>query len=130
MNALLIALVLFSSGAGRREVFTNCDMIELNHFHDSESGSHAYDQYIFYEWSPDYRRHDVVAWCLVDDTVPINRNGAWIILWRDRDFGGLVRIMRTQVFKETWTDKDPERINKKLLDEKYRVRLPSSVLVR
>ncbi len=54
------------TGPRCRDVTETVDLIELNHFYD-DLGRHAYDQVIFYEWSPDYRRFHVIAWCLVEN---------------------------------------------------------------
>jgi hypothetical protein len=109
-----------------REMVQSVDLIELNHFFD-DLGRHAYDQVIFYEWSPDYNRYHVVAWCLVEDNLARmpskdHDRGQYSVRWYDKD----ARVQRTvwsPLFRETWSSTDPERANKKLLEEKYRVSL-------
>lgn len=102
------------------------DLVELNHRYDDQ-GRHCYDQVIFYEWSPDYRRYHVVAWCLVDNglsrlpTLDHSKN-RYVVKWYDRD-SGKQREIWAPVYRETWSDWDPERANKELMDEKYRVSL-------
>ena len=106
------------------------DMIEVNHFHD-DLGRHVYDQVVFYGWSKAAGDYHVRAWCLLDDPSRWPRknhvSGFYHLNWYDRD----QRVHREIVAKhylETWTQVDPERANKKLLDEKYRTalyRLPS-----
>ena len=99
---------------------------KLNHFYD-DLGRHAYDQVIFYEWSPDYRRFHVIAWCLVEnDTsrIPIREAGSrdYVTRWYDRD-SKIQREVRSKLYRETWSQVDPERANKRLIEEKYRVSL-------
>lgn len=122
----LIFAVPASGALTQDEVSQEVDLIELNHFYDDQ-GKHAYDQVIFYEWSPDYRRYHVVAWCLVENNLARmptrdHDRDAYVVRWYDRD----VRMHRSvwgRLFRETWTQTDPERANKKLMEEKYRVSL-------
>ncbi|MFK7736348.1 MAG: hypothetical protein AB8B50_09985 [Pirellulaceae bacterium] len=100
------------------------DLIELNHFYD-DLGRHSYDQVIFYEWSHDYARFHVIAWCLVEqDKMRLPRRdpgrGDYFVNWNDRD-DKVQRIVRSKHFQETWSQVDPERSNRKLLPEKYRL---------
>jgi hypothetical protein len=105
---------------------TRVDLMELNHRYDDQ-GRHCYDQIIFYEWSPDYRRYHVVAWRLLDSTqskMPSfshTRNRYEVGMY-NRDLIQFHQIW-SPMFRETWSTSDPERANKELLDEKYRVAL-------
>lgn len=135
---MLVALLAIPSDPGPhgRDVTEKVDLIELNHFYD-DLGRHAYDQVIFYDWSPDYRRFHVIAWCLVENDVsrmPTRNpgNGEYSVRWYDRD-AKVRREVRSPLYRETWSQVDPERDNKKLLDEKYRSslrRLPQREVVR
>ena len=135
---VLVALMAMPSDPGPqgREVTERVDLIELNHFYD-DLGRHAYDQVIFYEWSPDYRRFHVIAWCLVENDpsrMPTRnpQNGEYVVRWLDRD-AKVRREVRSKLYRETWTQVDPERVNKKLFDEKYRtslLRLPQREAIR
>ncbi|GIX00898.1 MAG: hypothetical protein KatS3mg111_4230 [Pirellulaceae bacterium] len=130
VKGLLFPLLCSISGTNagaNRGVSERVDLIELNHFYD-ERGRHAYDQVIFYEWSPDYCRFHVIAWCLVENNthrmptrVP-GASGDWAVRWLDRDTM-VHREVRSRLFRETWSHVDPERANKKLLEEKYRISL-------
>ncbi len=111
------------SGGSLRE---RVDLIELNHFYD-DLGRHAYDQVIFYEWSPDFCRFHVIAWCLVEEDLnrmPLRQAGSGdvAVRWYDRD-AKIKREVRSKLYRETWSQTDPERANKELIDEKYRVSL-------
>ena len=90
-NFLLLALTFLTSlsGAGSRDLTERVDLIELNHFYD-DLGRNMYDQVIFYEWSPDYRRYHVIAWCLVENDLsrmPSKVVGSddYVVRWHDRD---------------------------------------------
>ena len=135
---VLVALMAMLSDPGPRgrDVTEKVDLIELNHFYD-DLGRHAYDQVIFYEWSPEYRRFHVIAWCLLENDLsrmPTRNpnNGEYVVRWHDRD-AKVQREVRSPLYRETWSQVDPERVNKKLLDEKYRtslLRLPQREVVR
>jgi len=104
------------------------DMIELNHFFDRH-GRHVYDQVIFYERLAGNGQFRVRAWCLVEDRESLNRRPIWDattdhyqVDWLDSD-QGIVRSIRSPLYRETWTQYDPERIDKKHLEERYRLAL-------
>jgi hypothetical protein len=104
------------------------DLIELNHFHDC-LGRHVYDQVIFYEWSDELQRYHVRAWCLVEDRETVSRrptrsytDNRVYVRWHDRD-QNLNRHISSKHYRESWTQVDPERANKKLLDERLRTSL-------
>jgi hypothetical protein len=93
------------------------DLIEVNHFNDGHNG---YDQVILYRWSPDYCRYDVVTWYLANslDCYPrqVHENRYEAVYKSQK---GDRRIVARSL-KETWTDRDPERDQKRLLAERYR----------
>jgi hypothetical protein len=102
------------------------DLIELNHFHDC-TGKHVYDQVIFYEWSIEALAYRVRAWALVEDKDATNRRpircyetDMYRVRWHDRD-QNIMRCISSRHFRESWTQIDPERANKKIFDERQRV---------
>jgi hypothetical protein len=125
---LFPCLLALTGGAGGPEskIVQKVDLIELNHCYD-DLGRHCYDQVVFYEWSPDYRRYHVVAWCLVDNGLSrmpsLDRaKNQYVVRWHDRE-SSRNREIWSSLYRETWSNSDPERANKKLMDEKYRVAL-------
>ena len=130
MNFATFVMAVIGTGSAAREVTEHVDLIELNHFHDC-LGRHVYDQVIFYEWAPDASRYHVRAWCLIEDKDLVNRrptkrysDNLYEVQWQDRD-QNLLRIITGKHYRESWTQIDPERANKKLLDERER-----TVLIR
>lgn len=133
-----VALLWCTAGviSGSRNVSEQVDLIELNHWYDN-LGRHAYDQLIFYQWSPDYRRYHVIAWCLVENDlsrVPTKLPDVdqYIVNWYDRD-AKVHRQVRANLYRETFSQVDPEKLNRKYLDEKYRtslLRLPPREVIR
>jgi hypothetical protein len=126
----LVGFVALSLGdpLGSKACEEQVDLIELNHFHDC-LGRHVYDQVIFYEWSPEKMEFHVRAWCLVEEREPTSRrpvrsyaNDLYNVRWHDRD-QNLQRSISSRHFRESWTQVDPERANKKVLDERQRTAL-------
>jgi hypothetical protein len=99
------------------------DLIELNHFIDQD-GREVFRQVLFYDWSPRHRRYIVRAWRLVknDSLLPRRRWSppVYECLWHD---DGLLRHVTAPAFRETWTQHDPERTNRKLVSEDDRIPL-------
>lgn len=104
------------------------DLIELNHFYDRQ-GKHVYDQVIFYERHPGNGKYHVRAWCLVEDRESLNRrplrdevSNLYRVDWLDND-QQVRRSIRSRLFRESWTHTDPERTDKRQLDERMRLHL-------
>lgn len=102
---------------------TRVDLIELNHFVDEE-GREVFRQVIFYDWSKTYRRFHVRAWRLVKEESHLPQRR-----WNPTEFqckwydNGRLRQVTAAKMRETWTQEDPERVNRKLLPEDQRVPL-------
>ncbi len=101
---LLLPLLLWASGPtdGKPTLRESVDLIELNHFYD-DLGRHTYDQVIFYEWSIEYSRYHVIAWCLVEEDqsrMPVMLPGGREVQvrWYDRDVKR-TREVRSKLFR-------------------------------
>lgn len=104
------------------------DLIELNHFHD-ENGKPVYDQIITYEYDPASGDNLTRQWRLYDPKDGLgslprehHADGTVRVRWFDKD-ENVFREVKSKLFKESYTQFDPERENKKLLDEKNRTAL-------
>ncbi len=99
------------------------DMIELNHFVD-EDGREVFRQVIFYEWSKSHKRLHVRAWRLVKKPSQLPQQRwdppMYQCTWHD---DGLLRQVWAPTMRETWTQRDPERVNRKFLPEDQRIPL-------
>lgn len=129
-NTFTLCLCVFalSSSKGTNTAEEYVDLIELNHFYDHQ-GRHVYDQVIFYEQSPETGRFQVRAWCLIEDRDNLSRRPVknvetqrYQVDWFDND-QRLVRKITSRSFRESWTQIDPERANKKILEERSRIAL-------
>jgi len=120
---LLLLLMTLSCSELPNSCSDHCDLVELNSFHDC-TGRHVFDQVIFYEWAPDQSRYHVRAWIISDDDGNAGRrpakryrDGLYITRWNE---SGINRVVTATHYRRSWTQIDPERANKKLLDEQDR----------
>jgi hypothetical protein len=125
---LLLVMVTVGDQQLHSTAHESVDLIELNHFHD-DAGRPVYDQVIFYEWSTGEGKYHVRAWCLVEPKDPISRrpsqtfsDNRYHVRWFDSD-QNIKRHISSGLFRESWTQSDPERANKKILDERNRTAL-------
>lgn len=116
------------SHKGNQSVDEYVDLIELNHFFDQQ-GRLVYDQVVFYERAPETGRFQVRAWCLVEDREYLNRRPVknqetelYQVDWFDTD-QRLLRKITSRLYRESWTQVDPERSDKKFHDERLRISL-------
>lgn len=109
-------VVAFSSASNHSNtIITKVDLIELNHV--TFESSLGYSQVILWQWSPNYRRYDCVAWYLVDPNklhnLPQKIGQRWVARHRDTQNRDLQ--FHAKIFRETRTPYDPERESSKLL---------------
>lgn len=128
--ALLLVGIAPGTPSNSTTVRQRVDLIELNHFVD-EDGREVFRQVVFYDWSKTHRRFHVRAWHLIkrESQLPTRRwkPSHYQCSWHDE---GLLRQVWAKSFRETWTQKDPERVNRGFLPEDQRVPLfppPSDV---
>lgn len=127
MYAIVSAAFLFSasivSASNTSIVKDEVDLVEINHYHDAR-GEHVFDQLIFYDWSSQKRRFQVRAWRLIknDSQVPRrdHRQGNWLVRWHD---DGILREVVAASRRETWTQYDPELMERDNLPQDQRLDL-------
>jgi hypothetical protein len=105
------------------EVVDRVDLIEVNHLYDQQ-GRHVIDQLIFYDWDQVARRFQVRAWRLLksDDHQP-RRSWArdeYVATWRDQNIVRRVHAFQT---RETWTNHDPEVLEREMYPMEQRLEL-------
>lgn len=130
LMTFLVTLCACGLGDGLpdRVVEESIDLIELNHFYDP-CGRHVYDQVIFYQLAPETGKFRVRAWCLIEDRETLSRRplrdvrtGTVRVDWYDGD-QKVLRRLESRLYRESWTQVDPERMDKKFLDERLRLSL-------
>jgi hypothetical protein len=100
------------------------DLIEVNHFYD-EHGRLVFDQVIFYDWSANDARYMVRAWRLVKNPAQLPqrdwKSGGYVAVWQDSCQGGeVLRHVHSQAIRETWTQYDPELMEREYLPKERR----------
>lgn len=121
VTALLLAVLCILPRSPVIE--TRCDVIELNHFYD-ENGRHIFDQLIYWDWCDVACRFQVRAWRMLKSRSqwPIldRRRGGYVARWFD---GERLREVRARAFRETWTQHDPELLEREILSNEHRLEL-------
>jgi len=101
----------------------SCDLAEVNHFYD-ENGKLVFDQVIFYDWDWEAERYQIIAWRLVKSPsiLPVRdwANGGYYSFWQDSLD---VRLVTYPSIRETWTQYDPELIEREFLTKERRKEL-------
>jgi hypothetical protein len=96
------------------------DLVEVNHFFD-ERGKQVFDQVIFYDWCPAMSRYQVCAWRLLKSQgqYPVKNweRGDWTCVWHE---GDVLHEVRSASFRETWTQYDPELVERDYLPKDKR----------
>jgi len=96
------------------------DLIEINHFYD-ELGKHVFDQVIFYDWSSQSGRYNVRAWRLLKRPAQIPQRdwirGNYVAVWHD---GIVLRKVLAETVQESWTQYDPELVERAFLPKEQR----------
>jgi hypothetical protein len=85
------------------------DYVETNHVYDAD-GKHVLSQWIYYDWSPRQRSFLCQAFRVIRDRR------------RPRLFydGPLLRRIRATSRRETWTQYDPELVNREVFPKELR----------
>lgn len=95
------------------------DVIEHNHFYD-DTGRHVFDQVIFWEWRDDQCAFRVRAWRMVKTPAQVPRRNwpaGYSACWVD---GDVTREVRTDSFRETWEQYDPELVDREFVPKEKR----------
>lgn len=106
------------------------DLVEVNHFYDDQ-GRHVFDQVIFYDWADGHGRHMVRAWRLVKNPSQLPqrnwKDGTYAALWYDND---VLRKVQAKSMRESWTQYDPELVEREYLPKEKRKDLQPTKIAR
>lgn len=108
------------------------DLVEVNHFYDDQ-GRLVFDQIIYYDWSAMHNRYQVRDWRLLktNTQIPLRdwRGGGYVSEWEDFKQRNGLRLVKAKSVRETWTQYDPELIEREFLAQEKRVELTRIPLV-
>ena len=121
---MLTLVILVLAVAPRDDVAReSVDLVELNHFYD-EHGRLVFDQVVFYDWSDADARYNVRAWRLVKNPAQLPQRdwstGQFSAMWQD---GEQLRLVLSPSYRETWTQHDPELVEREYLPKERRKEL-------
>ena len=123
--SIVVCAITVAIGIAPREDVAreSVDLIELNHFFD-EHGRLVFDQVIFYDWSSPDGRYNVRAWRLVKNPAQLPQRdwatGGYSAVWQD---GEQLRHVQSRSIRETWTQYDPELVEREYLPKERRKEL-------
>lgn len=118
LKIILLSLLTYLPTANYIVTQESVDLVEINHYHD-RFGEHVFDQLIFYDWSRQYKRFNVVAWRLVknESMYPVLKDDKYLVRWHD---DGALREITCTNKSETWTLYDKELIERRFLPQDQR----------
>ena len=99
-----------------------CDLIELNHKY-FPNGNLEFDQVIFYDWCELDARYNVLAWRIVkhESHLPYPYYGGGPRMYRALfPEGNVNRLIYAPSYRETWTQYDPEVVEREHLPKERR----------
>lgn len=115
-GSIFLSLVLFSSACGpaKLQLKETVDLIELNHVF-LDNNEHGFDQVIVWEWDFQYRRYNIRSWAIVRELKDYPRKVGDRWVWRKNG-----RNVVSSLFRETFSNKDPEIENSRLFPHHLR----------
>ena len=126
-NLSLVSLTLVAGLLGSSQhssaLTDRVDLVEVNHFCD-EYGKVIFNQLIFYDWCPETRRYQVRAWKPLRKSYQYpTRNwqkDCYTAVWYDK---GIKRVVEAEVLRESWTQYDPELVERQYMSPDERAGL-------
>jgi len=129
-SAFVLCAAAFGLNPVDKAASDRVDLIEINHFFD-EQGRLVFDQIIFYDWSSTDSRYNVRDWRLLKTPaqVPLRnwRNNDFVAIWHDFKDRDVLRKVHARMLRETWTQYDPELVEREFLPQERRRELRKRV---
>lgn len=131
VSAILGVLVSVATlNPAENVVLDRVDLMEVNHFYD-EHGRLVFDQIIFYDWSAADSHYHVRAWRLLKNPAQMParnwQQGDFVAVWHD---GEVLRKVRSETVRESWTQYDPELLEREFLPKDQRRDLRKLVVAK
>lgn len=133
LNIVFVILILAGLVKTNDKQFY-CDMIELNNKYDDKC-IHVYSQIIFWKKNPSNGKYEVMEFIMVEDRESLNRrpikqnDERYHVYYKNSEQDKIYHII-SPIYKESWTQIDPEIENKKLVPERQRFKLPSYSIIK
>ncbi len=130
-STMAVMLLALANAPAEQMVVDRVDLIEVNHYYD-EHGRHVFDQTIYYDWCPQQCRYNVRAWRLLKSASQLPhrdwKTNEYVAVWHD---GSVLRKVRADQFRESWTQYDPELVEQDYLpkDQRRDLQKPMTALL-
>ena len=123
---IAVCMAAFTLSPADEVTVDEVDVVEVNHFYDDQ-GRLVFDQVIYYDWSPIHSRYQVRDWRLLKSPtqVPLRdwRDGGYVSEWEDFKQRNGLRRVKSKSVRETWTQHDPELVEREFLAQENRTEL-------
>ena len=123
MDVLLLAAVL-AILPGEQVTVDEVDLVEVNHFYVDNGRLLVFNQIIYYDWSDTACRFQVRDWRLIKSPsqIPLRdwRDGGYASEWEDFNQRNGLRRVKAKSARETWTQHDPELVEREFLPQEKR----------
>ncbi|MEQ8786119.1 MAG: hypothetical protein RIC55_07460 [Pirellulaceae bacterium] len=110
-----IGMLIFALAPFSPVVDDTADVIEINRYFD-QAGDQVFQQLIFWEWRETEGAYRVFAWRMIKSPrqIPIfdHWRGGHTIVFLDQ---GVLRRVHAASIRETWTQHDPELIDRQFV---------------
>ncbi len=128
LSAVTVADARAADLAPGKRLEERVDLVEINHFYDDQ-GRLVFDQILYYDWSSTANRYQLRDWRLLKNRnqVPLKNatDGRYVSVWSDFKERDALRSISARLLRETWTEYDPELIEREFLPEGSRKKLRS-----
>lgn len=123
MTSFAVCMAAVCLSPVRNVTVDRVDLAEINHFYD-EQGRLVFDQIIYYDWSAEHSRYNVRDWRLIKSPSQIPKKkwdgDGYVSEWKDFKQRDGLRRVEVKMLRETWTQHDPELIEREFLPQEKR----------
>jgi len=123
---IAVCMAAFTLSPADELTVDEVDLVEVNHFYDDQ-GRLVFDQVIYYDWSTVHSRYQVRDWRLLKTPtqIPLRdwRDGGYVSEWEDFKQRNGMRRVKAKSLRETWTQHDPELVEREFLAQEKRAEL-------
>ena len=123
---IAVCMAAFTLSPADEVTVDQVDLVEVNHFYDDQ-GRLVFDQVIYFDWSAQQGRYQVRDWRLLktQTQVPLRdwREGGYVSEWEDFKQRNGLRRVKSKSVRETWTQYDPELVEREFLAQEKRAEL-------
>lgn len=126
LKYFLLVFCLYGIGLDSRIIDEEVSLIEYNHVYN-KNNSHCFDQVIFYHYHAETGKFHVRGFFLIradrSNKPPLSDRRGWYHVEYIDESQGVLRKIKSKLYKESWSTSDPEQEDKLYLRDEYRYHL-------